>query len=77
MEKFFGCQRQRGRVNENPNVQAFCKNTQALRVMGSVVRGAVKTKGNCRGSNKKKEPIPLDEKDNEALQKIKSRQIKL
>ena len=30
IEKFFGCQRQRGRVNENPNVQEFLKNTQAL-----------------------------------------------
>ena len=33
IEKFFGCQRQRGRVNENPNVQEFLKNTQALRVI--------------------------------------------
>lgn len=73
LEKFFGCQRQRGRVNENPNVQSFCKNTQTLRVIGSVVRGAVKDKGNCRGTNKKKKPIPLEEKDNEALPKRKKR----
>ena len=32
LEKFFGCQRQRGGVNENPTAQEFCKNTQALRV---------------------------------------------
>ena len=37
LEKFFGVQRQRGRVNENPDVQAFCKNTQAIRVIGSEI----------------------------------------
>ena len=29
VEKFFGCQRQRGGTNENPTVAEFCKNTQA------------------------------------------------
>ncbi len=33
LEKFFGLQRQRGRVNENPDVSEFCKNTQAHRVI--------------------------------------------
>ena len=33
LENFFGLQRQRGRVNENPNVAEFCKNTQTLRVI--------------------------------------------
>ena len=47
LEKFFGMQRQRGRVNENPNVQEFTKNTQALRVINSIC-GSVR--GNCRGS---------------------------
>ena len=28
LENFFGCQRQRGRTDENPNVQQFCKNSQ-------------------------------------------------
>lgn len=28
LEKFFGLQRQRGRVNENPNVAGFLKNTK-------------------------------------------------
>ena len=32
LEKFFGCQRQRGGVNANPTAQEFCTNTQALRV---------------------------------------------
>ena len=30
LEKFFGCQRQCGHTNENPTVQEFYKNTQAL-----------------------------------------------
>lgn len=27
LERFFGCQRQRGAVHDNPNVQEFVKNT--------------------------------------------------
>ena len=49
LEKFFGCQRQRGHVNENPTVTEFCKNTQKLRVINSVCLDSVK--GNCRGKN--------------------------
>ena len=48
LENFFGCQRQRCRTNENPNLHKFCKNTQALRVINSVC-GTV-SKGNCRGN---------------------------
>ena len=51
LEKFFGCQRQRGRVNENPSVAEFVKNTQALRVCGNL---PTEIKGNCRGSNSKR-----------------------
>lgn len=47
LEKFFGCQRQRGRTNENPSCADFLKNTQALRVVNSVA-GHV-PRGNCRG----------------------------
>ena len=47
LEKFFGCQRQRGHTNENPSCADFLKNTQALRVINSVV-GHV-PRGNCRG----------------------------
>ncbi|KAL5506391.1 hypothetical protein EMCRGX_G008017 [Ephydatia muelleri] len=47
LEQFFGCQRQRGRTNDNPTVKEFCKNTQALRVVNSFCAGFVK--GNCRG----------------------------
>ena len=49
LERFFGCQRQRGGVHDNPNVQEFVKNTQALRVINSFVKAP--TKGNCRGSH--------------------------
>ena len=47
LENFFGQQRQRGRVNENPNSRDFLKNTQALRVVNGVCRNV---KGNCQGS---------------------------
>ena len=48
LEKFFGCQRQRGTTNENPNVVQFCKNTQALRVINGVCGNI--SKSNCRGN---------------------------
>ena len=38
LERFFGLQRQRGSVHENPNVVEFSKNTQALRVIKSVCK---------------------------------------
>jgi len=61
LEKFFGCQRQRGRTNENPTCSAFLKNTNALRVINSVA-GHVQ-KGNCRGRKHKvdveAENVPL------------------
>ena len=59
-EKFFGCQRQRGHVNENPTVTEFCKNTQKLQVINSVCLDSVK--GNCRGK-KSTEPLTM-EKEN-------------
>lgn len=72
LEKFFGIQRQRGRVNENPDVQSFCKNTQAIKVIGSICRDSVK--GNCRGLNSRKRPLqPLSSKDNEPLEKRRKR----
>ena len=49
LENFFGHQRQRGRVNENPNVAEFLKNTQALRVINTT---CATVRGNCRGLNK-------------------------
>ena len=47
LERFFGCQRQRGGNHKNPTVQEFYKNTQALRVINSFCVGTMK--GNCRG----------------------------
>ena len=38
LEKFIGCQRQRGRVHENPTVADFITNTQALRVVNTLAR---------------------------------------
>ena len=48
LENFFGCQRQRGGTHDNPNVQEFIHNTQALRVINSFCKGPAR--GNCRGS---------------------------
>ena len=49
LERFFGCQRQRGRVHDNPNAAEFLKNTQALRVTNSFSHHP--NRGNCRGGN--------------------------
>ena len=49
LENYFGCQRQRGGTNDNPTVNEFQNNTQALRVINSLCRGPVR--GNCRGSS--------------------------
>ena len=70
LEKFFGVQRQRGRVNENPDVQSFCKNTQAIKVIGNICRDAVK--GNCRGGAKR-QITAIRPKDCEPLQKRRRR----
>ena len=36
LEKYFGRQRQRGGVNENPNCQEFLQNNNALRMVNSI-----------------------------------------
>ena len=51
LEKFFGLQRQRGAVNDNPNVKDFLTNTQALRVINTVCGNI---RGNVRGTDKKR-----------------------
>lgn len=62
LEKFFGCQRQRGGTHDNPNVQEFLNNTQALRVINTMNKGPIR--GNCRGSKQdtaegvENEPLP-------------------
>ena len=45
VESFFGQQRQRGRVNENPSTSEFLHNTQALRVISDTCSNI---RGNCR-----------------------------
>ena len=49
LEKFFGCQRQRGKTNDNPTVAEVFKNTDALQVIGDI--NVKSFAGNCRGKN--------------------------
>ena len=59
LENYFGCQRQRGGSNDNPNAAEFHHNTQALRVVNGLCRNPVK--GNCRGaSGKGNKPVTHD-----------------
>jgi hypothetical protein len=50
LEKYFGRQRQRGKVNDNPTVSQFLKNEQSLRVCNSINLDVIT--GNTRGSHK-------------------------
>ena len=59
LEKFFGCQRQRGASNENPTAQQVCKNTQALRVISTACQHV--SKGNTRGNKPNEEEVNLEE----------------
>ena len=68
LENFFGQQRQRGRVNENPNVLEFMRNTQALRVINSTCSTI---RGNCRGNETQTQSRSLSQ-ENEPLQKRRS-----
>lgn len=44
LERFFGCQRQQGKTNDNPKVHEFLSNTQLLRVIDSInVHKSLKT----------------------------------
>ena len=69
LEKFFGQQRHRGRVNENPNVVDFLRNTQALRVINTTCGNI---RGNCRGSQ---EAGQAPELENTPLPKRRSKYI--
>ena len=64
LESFFGQQRQRGRVNENPNVLEFVRNTQALRVINTT---CANIKGNCRGSQRSERV--MDDLENKPIPK--------
>ena len=71
LEKFFGCQRQKGGAHDNPSVLEFCPNTQALRVVNSFCRDL--GKGNCRG-NKMDEDLDID-KENMSSKEKKTIQV--
>ena len=49
LERFFGMQRQRGGVHDNPNTLEFFNNTQALRVIKGLGIQFAPERGNCRG----------------------------
>ena len=51
LDKFFGCQRQQGKTNDNPKVHKFLCNTQSLRVIDSI--NVHEITGNCRGTKRK------------------------
>ena len=63
LEKFFGCQRQRGGTSDDPTVAEFLKNTNALRVINTICRNV--SHGNCRGNKQICDP----EKENTPLPK--------
>ena len=58
LERFFGLQQQRGGVHDNPNVNEFMKNTQALRVINCVAKAP--TRGNCRGGSEDIENMDIN-----------------
>ena len=61
LENFFGQQRQRGRINENPTVNDFIKGTQVLRVLNGLCKD-VKVKSRASSSkHKKDEPASLSQ----------------
>ena len=67
LENFFGYQRQRGGTHDNPSVQEFQKNMQALWVVNSFAKGSVR--GNCRGIKESDEVSIM--KENHPLSKCK------
>ena len=70
LEKFFGCQRQRGGTHDNPTVKEFEQNTQALRVVNSFCREVAK--GNCRGNKGDSQPV-LEQENNPLPRRKQSR----
>ena len=68
LENFFGNQRQRGGMHDNPNVKEFVENTQALRVVKMTKFCSVK-KGNCRGKKKEEEDEISIKENSEPLPK--------
>ena len=71
LEKFFGCQRQRGRVNENPSAAEFVKNTQSLRVINSISVSSIT--GNCRGTKRKSYDLESSDLNKPLKKRIRKR----
>ena len=76
LENFFGQVRQRGRTHENPNVEQFLKNAQALRVINST---CATIRGNCRAGEvdpkHKKKRHQMEIENNAPLKKRKRPRI--
>ncbi|KAL5500013.1 hypothetical protein EMCRGX_G011503 [Ephydatia muelleri] len=71
LEKFFGCQRQRGATSDNPNVSEFQKNMQTIRIVDTMCRPSVR--GNCQEI---KNQHPINPNENTPLLKRKSKRKK-
>ena len=69
IERYFGCQRQRGSVHDNSNIEEFSKNAQTMRIVDSVARAPLR--GNCRGGRQdvedKENCEPLPKRPRKAL----------
>jgi len=78
LEQLCGCQRQRGKSHENPNMEQFCKGTQAFRVIngtcGSVMRG--NCKGNKAAIDWEQENCPLPKRKRHRLASTKTSSCK-
>ena len=74
LENFFGCQR-RGGTHDNPSVNEFQKNMQALRVINSFARGPA-AKGNFTGFDGDYTEVDI-QKENKPLPKHKTIRSKL
>ena len=57
LEKFFGCQRQKGGAHDNPNVAEFLNNMQVLQVVNLFCQRVAR--GNCRGAEDKTQRVTL------------------
>ena len=75
LEQFFGCQRQRGGMHDNPNASEFMKNTQALRVVNSIAK--LPKRGNCRGGKQdtditvgQENSMPLPKRPRKGLKEV-------
>ena len=71
LEKFFGCQRQRGQTNENLTAAEFVKNTQALRVINFINVSSLTD--NCRGTKRKSYDLEYGDLNKPLKKRIRKR----